>query len=229
MDEGKQTMSRKRLGKYGLYCSLALLIGSSLVFIGCSAEMLDAIAESVEEANKPAPAPTQKEVIIPLSERIILYRVDNTFYTGDFRGRGAIDNLCRNSRNRPSWATHAHGFISRNVTPGDAIIDMPDNYGIPTSAPIVGPNGATIANNWDDLLDGNIATSLDQAGVLEYAKKWWSGSKANGTMRATCGEWTMTSGASGAQGDSSVTSVAWIEDGRIPLCTDTGQLLCVGW
>ena len=161
--------------------------------------------------------------------KVVLYRVDDEFYTGDFGGRAAIDKMCRNSANRPSWAKKTRGFISLNVTPADAIIDMPDNYGIPTTVKIVGPNGATIADNWDDLLDGNIATRLDEAGVLEYAKKWWSGSKPNGTMRATCGEWTMTNGASGAQGDSSVTSVAWIEDGRIPLCTDTGQLLCVGW
>ena len=41
-----------------------VLIGFFLAFIGCSAEMLDAMAESVEEANKPASAPAQREATI---------------------------------------------------------------------------------------------------------------------------------------------------------------------
>ncbi|GAK50699.1 alpha-L-arabinofuranosidase [Candidatus Moduliflexus flocculans] len=48
-----------RFIKYGVWS--VVLIGLSLLFIGCSAEMLDAVTESVEEANKPAPAPTQRE------------------------------------------------------------------------------------------------------------------------------------------------------------------------
>lgn len=106
---------------------------------------------------------------------------------------------------------------------------MPGNYGVLTAFPIVGPNGVTIAKNWADLLDGNISKRLDEAAVLDFANKWWSGSDAHGNMLATCGEWTMTNGAGGAQGDLSVTHGAWLSDGNIPECTATGKLLCIGW
>ena len=101
---------------------------------------------------------------------IVMY--DGGAHDGDMGGRTGADAICQASPSRPAGFANYRAFIS--IDANDEIRDMPANYGVPTSLPIIGPTGTLIANNWADLLDGSIAASLSAAGVV--SSSWHTGS-----------------------------------------------------
>jgi hypothetical protein len=110
---------------------------------------------------------------------------------------------------------------------------MPSNYDVASELAIRSPNGAVIANNWLDLLDGTINTRLGDSGVLSGAgSNWWSGSDADGSVAdsgATCAGWT--GGNYGRVGSGWRTDNMWIatpSDSYV--CTvDPAVLLCLAY
>ncbi len=105
-------MMSKRFTKYGIYSMAGLLIGVSLLFMGCSAEMLDALAESIAEnqnasASTSTPHPVSYgvrgrqmhvtmsnggDIVVPAN--IPDYRADFGFWlSGDFNGDRIMDLL----------------------------------------------------------------------------------------------------------------------------------------
>lgn len=65
-------------------------------------------------------------------------------------------------------------FLS--VDAADEIQDMPTLYDVPTDLEVLNASSADalVANDWDDLLDGEIASSFDF--------DWWSGSDPAGAI-----------------------------------------------
>ncbi len=131
------------------------------------------------------------------------------------------------------------------ITPDDTIRDMPTMYDVPANFPITGPTGMKIADNWADLLDGQIDRSLEEAGLLPLSTYWWSGSFADGSFDADHG---CTTGESvsyvfingqweriveyypipGARGKSWSTASSWINNYNYPPdCV--GRLLCIAY
>ena len=156
---------------------------------------------------------------------IVMYNAGNL--NGNLGGRAGADATCQASGNRPAGYANARAFLS--VAAGDAIADMPGNYGVPTAGTITGPTGTLIANNWADLLDGSISASLIAAGVGTGDWAWWSGSNNDGTLAADhCTGWTATVGINGSAGDPSVTA-PWMANFPTAMCVGTLDLICIAY
>ncbi|NJN92746.1 MAG: hypothetical protein HC875_00985 [Anaerolineales bacterium] len=105
---------------------------------------------------------------------------------------------------------------------------MPGNYGVPTNRPIAGPNGAVIANDWADLLDGTIDVSLGAAG-LPTAGPFWSGSNVAGSLNANnCIGWTDNFLDFGENGNPTRTDSTWLDDGPAG-CNQLNFLFCIAF
>ena len=172
----------------------------------------------------------------PTTTKIILYSY-NVGGTGDLKtagggadGRLGADTLCRNAAAKPAGYANYRAFIS--VTAADEIRDMPANYGVPTTGPILSPTGTTIANNWADLLDGTIAVDLTTAGVVTTVTYYYTGANADGSVAAdTCQAWTSSVGTDdGAEGNDAATDATWLNDVVPWGCDNTNNtILCLAY
>ncbi len=142
--------------------------------------------------------------------------------------REIADEACSLSANRPPM-TNVRAFISISAT--DEIRDMPANYGVPTDLPILGPTGV-IAVNWADLLDGTIASTLADAGVLvaQYWGTYWSGSSTTGgAVGDTCSDWSSASATNqGNVGDEESVDLYWITS-IVGSCNGPHYIVCIAW
>jgi len=137
---------------------------------------------------------------------IMLY-TDNVTHNGNLGGRAGADALCASSASKPAGFGQYRAFIS--VDAADEIQDMPTNYGVPTTDPIVG-SGGTIATNWANLLDGSIDINLQTA--IGATGRYWTGSSQNGGVMAVfCSGWTTVSFGSGEIGDQTKTDTEWLK------------------
>lgn len=173
------------------------------------------------------------ERILAEPPELILYEGDSV-NSGSFGGRSGADNICATSSKRPSGLFASfRAFIS--VDANDEIRDMPSNYSVPTNLPIKSKSGATLANNWADLLDGNIPQPLIFAGVFpdsgsEPPNYWWSGSNTDGSLLndSTCSGWT-AAGGTGRVGQENETGSRWISAGDPDCGSNLGAVLCLAY
>jgi len=66
---------------------------------------------------------------------------------------------------------------------------------VQSEVPYVLVNGTLIANNWADLIDGQLAAPIDvdEHGTPAVATEVWTGTYADGTATVdTCNDWTST-------------------------------------
>ncbi len=151
--------------------------------------------------------------------------------TGDLGNRVATDALCVSSN--PTTYTNVRAFIGNSTA--DSIANMPANYGVPTSNPITSNSNISIADNWADLLDGNLATSPQSAGITTAPNGWWSGAQnADGThtdgTTETCQNWTSASVSDGgAAGSVWASDSSWIIGTPNAACNQTLDLLCIAY
>jgi hypothetical protein len=161
----------------------------------------------------------------------VMYLYDAGGTSGAIGGRSGADILCHQAAvwasGLPSDATN-RAFISVNAT--DEIRDMPAAYGVPTNRKIVGPSGIKIADNWADLLDGSIDTSLEAAGVTT-ASFWYSGSNPDGSLASEhCSGWTEGgSPHQGWYGRPPDVNDWWISRGPAVCGASSYTVLCVAW
>jgi hypothetical protein len=159
---------------------------------------------------------------------VYLFPTANT--SGAVGGRAGADDKCTMAGAGFMFPrTRINGFIS--VTASDEIRDMPAMYGVPTNRPVVGPGGVRIADNWADLLDGNIAVTLRDAGVLPSPGSdfWYSGSNTDGSLAPqNCTNWTASNTLGDARyGRNFETGGNWISTGNA-VC-GSYKLVCVGF
>ncbi len=178
--------------------------------------------------EKPEPEPTFTFTPIPLPNHLVLYE-GNGLPTGNLGPRSNADAFCSSSL--PAGFSNSHAFIGFSVS--DSIANMPINYGVPTNLPIQSDTNIVIANNWADLMDGNIDVSLSAAGVLFPGDIWWSGSESDGVQDTPiytpdCQEWTNGITFSGAYGNSDNLDSTWIHDSNL-LCFNVISVLCVAY
>ncbi len=170
------------------------------------------------------------EVISLITVPNILYDA-GTAYPGSLGDRTSTDALC--AANRPAGYTRHRAFIGHSAA--DSIANMPANYGISTTAPIRSATGVTIANNWADLVDGNIATTLNAAGIISTPPAWWSAAAASdGThvdgVTNTCNNWTSSLNTDfGAYGMLNSSTGTWMLGGPAANCDQALVLLCVAY
>lgn len=175
----------------------------------------------------------KQTIILPIPggatsvSRLVLFNTGAS--NGDLGGDEGIQTMCDNGT--PVGVTKVHGFLSSYER---QISDMPAAYGYPTSVPIYGLSGGgvetRIADDWMDLLDGNIDTSLSGAGVLPAANGWWSSSASDGTNTwgNICNGWMVNlPGGDAWVGTSSATDETWIHN-VVATCDTTNYVLCIG-
>jgi len=156
----------------------------------------------------------------------IMMYTDNVARNGNLGGRAGADAICKGMAGKPAGFAQYRAFIS--VSDTDEIRDMPTLYGVPTTDPIVG-TGGTIANDWADLLDGNIALELETA--IGATQHYWTGSFPNGTVSFfNCLDLTSASGGnSGPIGDRTLTNSNWMMVNVLNNCNMTASLLCIAY
>ncbi|MDD2816855.1 MAG: DUF1554 domain-containing protein [Thiotrichaceae bacterium] len=160
---------------------------------------------------------------------------------GNMGGRAGADALCAASGARPLTGATANtqyrAFLSVSAT--DEIRDMPTNYNVPTTLPIVGnyPAATTtpIVGNWAALLNGTTLTTTMQLATGATNVGYWTGSDGTGAIsaaRGNCNGWT--SNLVGVTGDvgthNSTVSPNWLNGGWAGFTCDlTYNMLCVAF
>jgi hypothetical protein len=149
---------------------------------------------------------------------------------GNIGPRSTGDAFC--VANHPAGFSNYRVFIGYSAS--DSIANMASNYGMPTNLPIQSTTNVVIANDWSDLMDGNIDVALSAAGVLSPGDWWWSGSEdgfgnhINGTT-ASCMGWTSNSGSDpGIAGYHGDPNSPWLRD-TIAGCGDPLPVLCIAY
>ncbi len=167
----------------------------------------------------------QTTVNITVNPIILLYSAGS--HDGDLGNRAATNALCAAAI--PAGYTNSRAFIAHSTA--DSIANMPANYSIPTNIPIQSTSGVKFADNWADLLDGNIANTLTSAGL----GTWWSGaenadgSHIDGTTE-DCNDWTsISSSVGGKVGLSTETDSRWMANPISAGCHQALNLLCLAY
>ncbi|MCP4143013.1 MAG: hypothetical protein GY755_22445 [Chloroflexi bacterium] len=182
----------------------------------------DSFTYTVTDTHGGSTTGTVNVVVFP--NVIILYRAGS--YTGDLGDRNATDALCSNSL--PAGFTKRKALISYSLI--DDIANMPATHSFSSSIVIQASGGMGIANNWADLLDGNIASTLSTAGITPNVA-WWSGSNTNGSFNPTwnCAGWTSNLNTDGGiTGNATLTDFNWINNNN-SACNQALDLLCVAY
>lgn len=166
------------------------------------------------------------------------------FYTpgataGDLRSftaaptaREGADGMCAIARSSYSFADNrcnkVRGVVS--LSSADTIANLPTNYGVPADRPLFGPNGTTIAENWQQLTTGTLASSLLDAGVAASSMhKFWSFADLTGeySSTATCDGGTSSLGSfAGQTGDPTLISSSW-KTAANQNCNTSAYVLCL--
>jgi hypothetical protein len=139
-------------------------------------------------------------------------------------GRVGADAKAAAAPNRPPGYPHYRAFLS--VSDTYEIRDMPNNFGISTIVPIISLTDKLIANNWYDLLDGNINQTLASAGVIPAGSFWWTGSNEDGSLSDNCSGWTSTG--NGMVGSSDYFDPTWLSHSSL-LGTNSYRLVCIAY
>ncbi|MEM9692651.1 MAG: hypothetical protein AAGA56_08910, partial [Myxococcota bacterium] len=160
---------------------------------------------------------------------------------GSLGGRSGADQRCSDAKPATLDATEVHALIS--VSAADEIRDLPSTQTtLPQDLRIVGPTGLTVADNWADLVDGDIDQSLGAAGVVSgVAIRWWSGSDllgqvaTNGNGReSTCSGWTSavfdaSQNTTGRNASLEAADGGWITSGLDRACSERYPVVCIAW
>src|SRR5262249_50726802 len=136
---------------------------------------------------------------------------------GAVGGRAGADALCQWASRPPQIPTNSNIHALLSVDANDEIRDFPNKYGARADAPIVGPTGLKIADNWSDLLDGSLDLSLANAFVVTNSPLfYYTGSNQDGSLSDyNCSGWTNGSTPAGATlGSKSQTNNFWLSATR---------------
>jgi hypothetical protein len=155
-------------------------------------------------------------------------------YLGNLGGLGGADAKCQASATTGGLAGTFTAWLS------DAY-DGPSIRLPHVSVPYVLVDGSIIAGDWDDLVDGDIATPIDRdatgasALVGGCGSAVWTNSSALGTpavsdaLEFACYEWTLSLFSRwGVLGDATATDATWTDGGALGLqrCSSSARLYC---
>ncbi len=166
-------------------------------------------ADAFTGSTLPANGSESENFSVAFTNALVLFNAGTT--NGNMGGFAGASATC-------SAELSSLGLPHTNVTPflsfssSDEIRDMPANFSIPTTFRVESANSTKIADNWTDLLDGSIDTSLSSAGVLPSSTYWWTGSRSAGDVNPidTCSSWSTNGPLTGTTGSSGSTSTQWI-------------------
>ncbi len=157
--------------------------------------------------------------IPPVTENKVF--VTSATYIGNFGGLTGADAICQK-----------HANIA--ALPGKYMAWLSDASGAPSTrfyqstVPYKLVDGTVIANNWADLVDGNIAAAIskNENGAAVPAGSVWTNVTSSGTAQTnTCNMWTENSGSQGRYGSSNLVNGSWTNNGN-DTCGNLKRLYC---
>jgi hypothetical protein len=162
----------------------------------------------------------------PESSKIYIY--NGGLQTGNLNGRTGADAICDQTRPTDLAGFEVHAFISVDAT--DEIRDMPTQYGVPTDLKIVSfSSDESLGNTWSDLLDGTLAHSLEDAGVLNAGETFWSGSDVHGVIAGvSCNSWQSNLGTVFGAAGSGTSPTTWAYTISAD-CSAVRNILCIAY
>ena len=152
------------------------------------------------------------------SEKIVF--ATSSKQNGDLGGPSGADGICGDLAVAAGLEGTFKAWVSATGEPaGDRLAHA--------DVPYVRTDGTRVANDWDDLVDGNLDApiSRDEEGK-SISGDVWTGTRANGnTGDSTCSGFDSTDGF-GVCGSSTATGGNW-SDNIQPFCTSALRLYCV--
>jgi hypothetical protein len=158
---------------------------------------------------------------------LFLYNAGTT--NANMSGKLGADATCNAHSNKP---TGTSGYAFTSFDSSNEIRDLPTTAGIDQNSPIYSLSGIKIGDNFADLLDSSIDSTLNNAGVLSSSSdKWWSfsigGTGEIHSSRICNSGTTDNSSEKGTSGRSDVSNNSfWIHSGD-SFCNDNNYLLCI--
>lgn len=148
----------------------------------------------------------------PAGEAIVFVTSGN--YSGSLGGLSGADSTCQSLAASAGYSGTWTAILSSSVTP--AISRLPFNW-----ATLKRPDGALVANGWNDLWDGSIQNpiNLTEAGLTKTTRPRTnttsSGAVADSTYWQSCNDWTSSAGGGNSVivGNPSSMTSAWVNDG----------------
>jgi hypothetical protein len=198
------------------------------ILIKSNGYLLSLLASGLAVAGSITSVPTTNVVIYDLAGG------SGVGHNGNLGGRAGADALCAASAAKPTGFAQYRAFIS--VSTSDSIANMPTNYGLPATAPVVGnwnSVNSIFSTGWTNMLGtSGLAMTMQLAnGVTNMG--YWTGSNADGTFDSArnCSGWTNGTisfdATAGTHNDAN--SPGWIT-GTGPITCDTlYNLLCVAF
>lgn len=177
---------------------------------------------------EPKPDAAPADVVAPEDVRHIF--VTGTLYTGNLGGLAGADAKCADHAMRGGLTgTYLAWLSTAESSPAERMTRHPGPYRTIGEAPI--------ADNWEDLIDGEIANPIraNEFGELPTEQfvctggEVWSNTRGDGTFEVTaCGDWTDDL-ASGVVGSTTQQDTGWTYDPRCPLvsCSTIMSIFCV--
>lgn len=157
-------------------------------------------------------------------KRVFMSRTDRS--GGDYGGRAGADAVCQSDADAQGLGGTYYAWLSTDST------DDPESRFTRYTVPIVEIGGGTVANNWADLVDGNIGDGIanNADGSGGFSCDVWTNTNADGTAASStdnCNGWTSDGGGYiSVEGRYSDQAFYWSNEGSPPTC-DTGNcILC---
>lgn len=150
----------------------------------------------------PSPPPPTPQ---PLSKRVF---VTSTTYNGNLGGLAGADAKCQERANAANLGGNWKAWLSDDATSAATRLNH-------VNGSYKRLDGAIVANNWNDLTDGNLngAINITELGVVKNISVW-TNTAANGTGMGTinCSNWTSSTSTQGLAGVSYDSSSRWTYD-----------------
>jgi len=153
------------------------------------------------------------EAIVTVQNLAKIVFITSTSHTGSLEGLSGADAICQARANAvPSLVgkTFKAWLSSTTISAASRLTHSAGPYTLVT--------GTTIANNWDDLVDGTLLAPINrtEVGAMSSGTGVWTGTTQDGAISTTdaaktCNGWTSSSGTFGpsAKGESSRSGCGW--------------------
>lgn len=158
--------------------------------------------------------------------------VTSNLYNASLGGLSGADAKCQVSADAGKLGGVWKAWLSDNITSVSARL-------IHSTSPYVNVNGSIIANNWQDLTDGNLQNRISKTEFgQDDGGQIWTNTKSDGSLKntdnsKTCFNWTIGDNQySGIVGDSNYTTASWTDRGYngglqgYGTCGEVGRLYC---
>ena len=154
--------------------------------------------------------------------------VTHAGHLANFGGLAGADSICTTAANGSGLVGTYKAWLSSSTTSAASRL----SHGV---LPYVRLDGAIVANDWADLIDGSLASpiAISELGTNVGPADVWTATAADGSIRlngiaAPCADWTSTlPPASPRTGATTVTDARWTDNVFTLPCSSAQRLFCL--